>query len=229
MKFISEETFEEILADGNLTNLIKFCTKQCAKHGQDFERLWEDGETEKIKQCLQPGQWEKFTDLWAAKSKLMQRNQRPTPRQLEQELLEFKSARNDPVIMEAAEALRQSEHCEVRAFNPDWLNADQVILIGKAKAALEPSMPDITKGKRFTGNKRGLSALYREALTILKKHGKEISAKVLWDLLKSDGSEKVIHEVTGDDVYWRDDNGHDKTTKRTTLTSRLSEIRKKVI
>lgn len=84
------------------------------------------------------------------------------------------------------------------------------------------------KGEKFSGNSRGLSALYREVLKILERFGKKTSANDVWALLKLHGSNKVIQEVTDEDVYWRGYNGHHKTTQRTTFTSRLGEIRKKV-
>lgn len=85
-----------------------------------------------------------------------------------------------------------------------------------------------SKGEKFTGNSRGLSALYRETLKILESFGKKTSADDVWDLLKSHGSSKVIQEVSAEEVWWLDDNGHEKTTQRNTFTSRLGEIRKKV-
>lgn len=86
----------------------------------------------------------------------------------------------------------------------------------------------ITKGVRFTGNSRDMSALYCEVLKILERFGKKTSADDVCTLLKEHGSEKVIQEVTEEDVYWSDDNGLDKTTQRTSFISRLGEIRKKV-
>lgn len=98
---------------------------------------------------------------------------------------------------------------------------DEEIKVGTLK-------PLASKGEKFTGNKRGLSALYRVALEILEHFGKRTSEKLVWKSLQSHGSNTVIQEVTDDEVYWRDDNGHEKTTQRATFTSRLGEIRKKV-
>ena len=83
-------------------------------------------------------------------------------------------------------------------------------------------------GGKFADNKRGLSALYREVFKIFELNGATSSAKDVWELLRSQGNRDVIQEVTDDEIFWRDDNGHEKSTKRTSFNNQLSEIRKKL-
>jgi len=82
------------------------------------------------------------------------------------------------------------------------------------------------KGVRFTGNKRGISALYALVLDLLIEHGRDTPAKVLWKLLKQHQGGGVIDEITDDEsggkIFPR---GKGEPTTFKSFSNRLGKIR----
>lgn len=91
------------------------------------------------------------------------------------------------------------------------------------------SMAD--KGRKFTGNKRGLDALGRLIIDILQKPGSRDSAKEVWrklgELAELRGH-PVIVEIDEDTIIWKNDNGQEKTTEFNSLKNRLPKYRDRI-
>lgn len=87
------------------------------------------------------------------------------------------------------------------------------------------------KGRKFTGNKRGLDALGRVIIDILQKLGSRDSAKEVWRKLEELAAVRghpVIVEIDEDTIVWKDDNGQEKTTQFDSLKNRLPRYRYRI-
>lgn len=82
--------------------------------------------------------------------------------------------------------------------------------------------PDTLRGKRFTGNRRGLNDLYRTVLAILEGDPQADVIARLEDL--AEGMHPVIQEVESGTVYWRT-KGRDKETSTKTIQNKIPELR----
>lgn len=76
---------------------------------------------------------------------------------------------------------------------------------------------------RYSGRRRGgLSRLYREVVSIMKREGADISTKSVWSALQKAGVIRVESEM----FYWTDDKGIQKKTSMKQFESSLSRHRK---
>ena len=94
-------------------------------------------------------------------------------------------------------------------------------------------LPLAKKGFRFSGNKRGESALTRLLREILEQKGMDASAaEVLADLsaLASAGHDVIEHvDEEGRTVTWRSTDGGEKDVAFSTISNKLAELRKQLV
>jgi phosphatidylglycerophosphatase A len=102
------------------------------------------------------------------------------------------------------------------------------------KLIIKDNKQNAEYGEKFLNSKRGMDALSKEIVEILKETGKDASAKEIWKKMIERGEDPknlVIDEVVGDGsnadediVYWRGT----KETKFRSFENRLSELRNKI-
>jgi hypothetical protein len=80
---------------------------------------------------------------------------------------------------------------------------------------------DAVRGERFSGNKRGLSRLYREAVQVLEEVGAKTPTKLVRKALEARG---VIRD-NGRVLRWKNDRGQSKSTPVQQFAKHLSKKR----
>lgn len=155
MKFIEVNNWTPNISLSERHETIR---RQLEEKGQNFEQLWQSGETEKIRELLQPGQWEEFLHYWQAGLEACREMARvESQKSLQQREQEAKAGAEeierllaDGDVLQAAEMLRQADpFSKTPPIANNGCSPDQLLLMFKAKAMLEPVMHHIAKGKKF--------------------------------------------------------------------------------